>query len=164
MIRTLLVQLAGLSLVLASSAALACGQVGQCELSQPGGKTTVRGYGYGFEGGDRPVTLVWTADGTVAGKAQINSDGDFQVEITVPDTPGFHKLLVRSGDADPIPVSVTIPVAVSPPHRRLINWATSALPSSTISWTIGLLGLFLAALLGGLAADSRRPYNAKLPV
>lgn len=164
MIRTLLVQLAGLSLVLASSAALACGQVGPCELSQPGGKTTVRGYGYGFVGGDRPVTLVWTADGTVAGKTQINSDGDFQVEITVPDTPGNHKLLVRSGDADPTPVSVTIPVAVPPPHLRLINWATSALPSSTTSWTIGLLGLLLAALLGGLAADSRRRYNAKLPV
>ena len=124
----------------------------------------VRGYGYGFEGGDRPVTLVWTADGTAAGKAQINSDGDFQVEITVPSTPGNHKLLVRSGDTDPTPVSVTIPVAVPPPHLRFINWATGALPSSTTSWAIGLLGLLLAALLSGLVADLRRPYDAKLPV
>ena len=162
--RSLIAQLAGLSLVLASAAALACGQVGLCEPSEPGSKTTIRGYGYGFEGGDRPVTLVWTEDGVVAGKGQINSDGDFQVEITVPDAPGNHTLLVRSGDADPTPVSVTIAVFVPPPYIRLMNWASSALPSSTTSWTIGLLGLLLAALLSGLAADSRRRYSSNLPV
>jgi hypothetical protein len=161
--RSLIAQLASLSLVLASSAALACGQVGLCEPSEPGGKTTIRGYGYGFEGGDRPVNLVWTEGGTVAGKAQINSDGDFQVEITVPDTPGNHNLLVLTGDADPSPVSVTIAVVVPPPYRRLMNWTYSALPSPSTSWTIGLLGFLLAALVSGLAADSRRRYSPNFP-
>lgn len=165
MVRALLVlvQIACFSVVLASTAALACGQVGPCEVSQPGGKTTVRGYGYGFEGGDRPVTLVWKADGTVAGRAKINSDGEFLVEITVPPTPGTHQLMIRNGDADPSPVNVTIPVMVPPPHQRLMAWTTSILPGSAISWTVGLLGLLLAAVLGGVALDGRRPYNTKVP-
>ena len=122
MIRSALMHLAWAFLVFASPVAFACGQVGPCEVSQPGGKTTVRGYGYGFEGGDRPVTLVWTADGSVAGKGQINSDGDFLVEITVPATPGNHKLLVRNGENDTVPVNRRSPrqareIAVSGDHH-----------------------------------------------
>ncbi len=162
MIRSALMHLAWAFLVFASPVAFACGQVGSCEVSQPGGKTTVRGYGYGFEGGDRPVTLVWTADGSVAGKGQINSDGDFLVEITVPATPGNHKLLVRNGENDTVPVNVTIPVAVAPPYLRILEWVMSIVPVSPISLSAGALGLLVALLAGGLVVSGRRRSGSSL--
>ena len=164
MIRSALVHLAWAFLVFASPVAFACGQVGPCEVSQPGGKTTVRGYGYGFEGGDRPVTLVWTADGSVAGKGQINSDGDFLVEITVPATPGNHQLIVRNGDNDSVPVSVTIPVVVAPAYARILDWVMNMLPGSPMSLSTGALGLLAALLAGGLVVSGRRRSGASLSI
>ena len=164
MIRSALMHLAWSFLVFASPGAFACGQVGPCEVSQPGGKTTVRGYGYGFEGGDRPVTLVWTADGSMAGKGQINSEGDFLVEITVPATPGNHQLLVRNGENDSVPVNVTIPVVVAPPHARILEWVMKIVPGSPMSVSAGALGLLIAVLAGGLIVSGRRRSGSKLSI
>lgn len=164
MIRSALMHLTWSLLVFASPGAFACGQVGPCEVSQPGGKTTVRGYGYGFEGGDRPVTLVWTADGLMAGKGQINSEGDFLVEITVPATPGNHQLLVRNGESDSVPVNVTIPVVVAPPYVRILEWVMNMVPRSPMSLSTGALGLLVAVLAGGLVVSGRRRFGSKLSI
>ena len=164
MIRSALMHLTWSLLVFASPGAFACGQVGPCEVSQPGGKTTVRGYGYGFEGGDRPVTLVWTADGSMAGKGQINSEGDFLVEITVPATPGNHQLLVRNGENDSVPVNVTIPVVVAPPYVRILEWVMNMVPRSPMSLSTGALGLLVTLLAGGLVVSGRRRFASKLSI
>ncbi len=162
MFRNLLLQLVCYGLSLASAGAFACGQVGQCDISQPGAKTTIRGFGYGFEGGERAVSLHWKADGALAGQSKIDSDGNFQVEISVPATEGLHQLLVREGATDPSPVSVTVPVMIAPFYARFTQWAANMLPKSSIGpWLVALtaLGLMLAAALGGLAASQRRTYN-----
>ena len=164
MIRSALIHLTWSFLVFASPGAFACGQVGPCEVSQPGGKTTVRGYGYGYEGGDRPVALVWTADGSTAGKGQINSEGEFLVEITVPATPGNHQLLVRNGENDSVPVNVTIPVAVAPPHARVLEWVMNTVPRSTMALSTGALGLLVAVLAGGLVVSGRRRSGSRLSI
>ena len=164
MIRSALMHLTWSFLVFASPGAFACGQVGPCEVSQPGGKTTVRGYGYGFEGGDRPVTLVWTADGSMAGKGQINSEGDFLVEITVPATPGNHQLLVRNGENDSVPVNVTIPVVVAPPYVRILEWVMNMVPRSPMSLSTGALGLLVTLLAGGLVVSGCRRFASKLSI
>ena len=159
-----LMHLAWFSLVFATPCAFACGQVAPCEVSQPGGKTTVRGYGYGYEGGDRPVTLVWTADGSMAGKGQINSDGDFLVEISVPAKPGNHNLLVRNGEDDLVPVNVTIPVVVPPPYLRILEWVMNIVPGSPMSLSAGALGLLVTILVGGLVANGRRRSGSRLSI
>ena len=164
MIRSALMHLVWSFLVFASSGAFACGQVGPCEVSQPGGKTTIRGYGYGFEGGDRPVTLVWAADGSMAGKGQIDSEGEFLVEITVPATPGNHQLLVQNGENDAVPVNVTIPVVVAPAYERILEWMMKFVPGSPMPVSAGALGLLIAVLAGGLIVSGRRRSGSKLSI
>ena len=164
MISSALIHLTWSFLVFASPGAFACGQVGPCDVSQPGGKTTVRGYGYGYEGGDRPVTLVWTADGSMAGKGQINSEGEFLVEITVPATAGNHQLVVRNGENDAVPVNVTIPVVVAPPYARILEWVMKIVPGSAAPLSTGALALLVAVLAGGLFASGRRRFGSRLSI
>lgn len=101
---------AGLVALAVGSAASACGQMGPVEPAKPGTKVQIHAYGYGYEGGDRPVTLVWAASGAVAGRAQIDATGAFLVAIQAPEQPGQHGLLVLEGDSDPAPASVTVTV------------------------------------------------------
>ncbi len=97
---------------LGCSAALACGQVAPCEPSKPGAMTEIRGYGYGFDGGDRSVTLKWIATGQVAATAPIDENGDFVARVAVPQTPGLHSLLATLGNDDPVPVKISVPVVI----------------------------------------------------
>ena len=101
--------LLGLAGVVASTAAFACGQMAPVGPTKPGVKISLRGYGYGFEGGVRPVSLVWST-GEIAGTAAIDANGEFAVEITAPGQAGEHSLIVREGDSDPAPTTVTVPV------------------------------------------------------
>lgn len=136
-------------LALASSAAFACGQVGPSECVTPGGKCEIRGYGYGFEGGDRPVTLKWVSDGSIAAVAQIDGNGDFHAVITAPDNVGLYKLVVYQGNDDPDPVDVSIPV-VAPWYLRPIDALQSAVPlqrSTTVGLSLIGVGILLLALI-----------------
>jgi hypothetical protein len=129
------------------NAALACGQAACDEPGAPGKPVQIRGYGYGFEGGNRPVTLRWAIDGSVAGQTQIDPNGDFIIEVVAPDRPGLHKLVVTVGDADPTPVDVTVPVLL-PWYRQPLE-ALRTLPHA--------LGAALGALLlGGTALAAFR--------
>ncbi len=98
-------------LVLAlTESAVACGQMAPIDPAKPGAKVTVSGYGYGYEGGERPVSLVWASTGELAGRAFIDGNGVFTAEIVAPIAPGPHDIIVREGNADPAPARVTIPV------------------------------------------------------
>ena len=108
--RKLLSSLLGLASVVTSTTAFACGQMAPVGPVKPGIKISLRGYGYGYEGGVRPVTLVWSTGGEVAATAFIDAHGDFAAEITAPNRPGEYSLIVREGDADPAPTAVTVPV------------------------------------------------------
>lgn len=130
---------AAVSALLFSSLALACGQVACDTVSRPGASVEIRGYGYGFDGGDRPVTLRWISDRQVAAITRINENGDFIVNVVAPDSPGLHKLLVTVGERDPAPVEVTVPV-VLPWYRQ---------PMATLQSLPAELGVALAALLAG---------------
>ena len=141
-------------LTLVSSAAFACGQVGPCEDVTPGGKKEIRGYGYGFEGGDRPVILKWGADGSVAAITQIDGNGNFRAVITAPDKIGLHKLVVYQGDYDPDPVVVSIPV-VAPWYLRPLDALQSAV-SFQNSTTVGLILIGIGILIFGLLPMLRR--------
>lgn len=99
----------GLAGVVASSAAFACGQMAPVGPTKPGVKISLRGYGYGFEGGARPVSLVWST-GEIAGNASIDAKGEFAADIIAPNLPGEYSLIVREGDDDPAPTTVTVPV------------------------------------------------------
>lgn len=135
--------------MLFAGAALACGQVACDVTSRPGASVEIRGYGYGFEGGERPVTLRWIADRLLAGTARIDNNGDFIVRVVAPDSPGLHKLLVTVGDKDPAPVEVTVPVVL--PWYRQPMAALRTLPAE--------LGVALAVLLiggAGVAAYRQR--------
>lgn len=99
----------GLAAVLASTSVFACGQMAPVGPTKPGAKISLRGYGFGFEGGARPVSLVWST-GEAAGAASIDAKGEFVVEITAPGQAGEYNLIVREGDSDPSPTVVTVPV------------------------------------------------------
>jgi hypothetical protein len=116
--------------LLIGTAALACGQVGPIKAAGPGATIEIRGYGYGFEGGDRPVILKWLADRTVAAATQIDGNGDFVASIKAPAEPGLHVLRVMQGTADSAPVEVTVPV-VAPWYWRMVV-AVQAAPAALI--------------------------------
>jgi len=101
-----------LALALTGSA-LACGQMAPIDPARPGAKVTVSGYGYGYEGGERPVSLVWASTGDLAGRAFIDGNGVFTAGIVAPIAPGPHDIIVREGDADPTPARITISVIAS---------------------------------------------------
>ena len=107
--RKFLSSLLALAGVAASTSAFACGQMAPVGPTKPDAKISLRGYGYGFEGGARPVSLVWST-GEMAGTASIDANGEFAVEITAPNLPGEYSLIVREGDDDPAPTTVTVPV------------------------------------------------------
>ena len=135
--------------MLLADAALACGQVACDGLASPGASVEIRGYGYGYEGGDRPVALHWVANRQPAGATQIDGNGDFVVRVVAPDSPGLHKLVVTVGERDPTPVEVTVPV-VLPWYRQPIA-ALQSLPSSLVA---ALAALLLAG--SGVAAYRQR--------
>lgn len=110
MTRRFLSLAAGFVASVAASSAIACGQMGPVDPTKPTEMVVIRGYGYGFEGGDRPVVLVWSAGGAVAGTAQIDAMGNFEVTVRAPEVPGMHELLVLQGAEDPAPVAVTVTV------------------------------------------------------
>ena len=144
---------------LVCNAAWACGQVACDEPAAPGKSVHIRGYGYGFEGGIRPVTLRWVATGGIAGTTQIDGNGDFSTQVVAPDSPGMHQLVVTVGDADPTPVNVTVPV--------LMPWYRQPLAA------LGALQLELASALAGVLMGgsvvalylrrSRRRHGAGVP-
>lgn len=143
--------------LLSVSAALACGQAGCDAPGRPGSSVSVRGYGYGFEGGDRPVTLRWAADRSVAGTAQIDTQGSFSLQVTAPDAPGLHKLLVSVGDSDPAPVEVSVPV-VLPWYRMPI----AAIRGLSVQTGAALGVASAAALFAAWALVSRRRRGRQL--
>ena len=136
---------------LVSNAAWACGQVACDEPAAPGKSVQIRGYGYGFEGGIRPVTLRWVSDGSVAGTTQIDGNGDFKTQVVAPNSPGLHKLVVTVGDADPTPVNVTVPVLLPWYHQPFA--ALRALPLE--------LGVALAGLLIGVSGLAVYRHRAR---
>jgi len=93
-----------------STMAGACGQLAPIEAKKPGHLIYVRGYGYGFEGGTRPIILVWEGTKVNAAEAAIDANGDFSVEITAPMIPGEYKLTAYEGLDDAAPVTVTVRV------------------------------------------------------
>ncbi len=140
---------AALAAMLFAGNALACGQVACDVTSRPGASVEIRGYGYGFEGSERPVALHWIADRLLAATTRIDDNGDFIVRVVAPDSPGLHKLLVTVGDNDPAPVEVTVPVVL--PWYRQPMTALRTLPAE--------LGVTLAVLLiggAGLTAYRQR--------
>jgi len=101
---------AGALLLALSGSALACGQMGPVDPTKPGERVTIRGYGYGYKGGERAVWLVWAATGATAGRASIDGNGEFMAEVVAPTTVGQYGLIVRQGEDDPAPAAVTVPV------------------------------------------------------
>lgn len=99
-----------LAAAMVSSAAIACGQMAPVEVARAGHVITVRGYGYGFEGGARSVTLVWADTRASAALAEINANGEFAVEVRAPLVPGEYKLMAHEGTNDPAPAIVTVRV------------------------------------------------------
>lgn len=103
--------LVGVFLLGSSGTVLACGQMSPVSPTPPGTEIVVYGYGYGYEGGDRPVALVWAETGEMAGHSGIDANGNFAATVVAPDTPGLHRLIARQREDDPAPTSVTVPVA-----------------------------------------------------
>jgi hypothetical protein len=130
-----------------SGAALACGQVAPVGTTKPGGMLEVRGYGYGFEGGDRPVSLRWTNDGSLAASGFIDGEGNFSVMVKAPDGAGVHKLMVAEGESDPAPVEVTVPVVAG----WYTEWAERLL-----SLPLGIGSVLMLMVLALLAARHRQ--------
>ena len=156
-----IIRFIGIVLMSVSAPVFACGQGAPCEPTEPGGKTTVRGYGYGYEGGSRPVTLVWIADGTTAARGEIDANGEFEIQVTAPMNPGLHKLFVRQGDRDLSPVEVTVPVVLPAPANSPIQWMSSFVLNPASPWLLGALGLaILAALAAPGTRVQRRPQIA----
>jgi hypothetical protein len=106
----ILALITGLALIGSAGAASACGQLSHVDPAKPGQVVLIRGYGYGFEGGQRPVTLVWAASRSIAGTATIDVAGNFEIAIPAPDAPGEHELVAMEGEGDPAPMSVTVTV------------------------------------------------------
>lgn len=122
--------------------ALGCGQVSPVEISRPGVATEIRGYGYGFEAGERRATLRWVTDRSIASTAAIDGNGDFVATVKVPAQPGMHRLIVSLGDNDPAPVEVTVPVAL-PWYARSMEVPVPVVVSAAIG-SAAILALFLA--------------------
>ncbi len=141
---------AAVAALLLANAALACGQVACDDVPQPGATVAIRGYGYGFEGGDRAVTLKWVSTRQVVGSTRIDGNGDFTINVVAPDSPGLHRLLVSVGDNDPTPVEVTVPV-VLPWYRQ----AAVSLSSVAAPLGVALAALFIAGT-GALRLRLRR--------
>ncbi len=139
-----------------SNAALACGQAACDEPAAPGKKVDIRGYGYGFEGGDRPVTLRWNSDGFIAGTTQIDPQGNFLVQVVAPDSPGLHQLVVSVGERDPSPVVVTVPVLL-PWYRQPL----ASIRATPVELGAALGGLLLGA--SGLLAYRQRARQQRGP-
>ena len=152
-------QWVGIILVSFAAPVLACGQGAPCMPSEPGAKTTVRGYGYGYEGGNRPVTLVWIADGTTAGQGDIDPNGEFEIPVTTPMKPGLHRLLIRQGDGDASPVEITVPVVLPPPANSPFEWLKSRVAAAS-PWLLGALGLAAFAVLGTRGTRVQRGTRA----
>ena len=156
-----IIRFIGIVLMSVSAPVFACGQGAPCEPTEPGGKTTVRGYGYGYEGGSRPVTLVWIADGTTAARGEIDANGEFAIQVTPPMFPGLHKLVVRQGEGDLSPVEITVPVVLPASANSPIQWVRSFALNLTSPWLLGALGLALLAALAALGTRvQRRPQIA----
>lgn len=134
--------------VFAWGTVLACGQVAPVEHGKPGGTVEIRGYGYGFEGDNRPVSLRWAHDGSSAGAATIDADGNFHATVQMGKAVGLHKLIVSQGDDDPAHVEVTVPVVGS--------WSTQ-FAELLASHPVGIASPILAALglLGFVLMQSR---------
>ena len=139
-----------------SNAAFACGQVACDEPAAPGKKVDIRGYGYSFEGGDRPVTLRWNSDGFIAGSTQIDPQGNFLVQVVAPEAPGLHQLVVSVGERDPSPVVVTVPVLL-PWYRQPL----ASLRATPVEVGAALAGLLLGA--SGLLAYRQRTRQRRGP-
>src|SRR5262249_60955313 len=60
-----------------STMADACGQLAPIEATKPGQLIHVRGSGYGFEGGTRPIILVWEGTKGNAAEAAMDTNDDF---------------------------------------------------------------------------------------
>ena len=140
--------------LLCANVALACGQVACEGPSRPGAKVQIRGYGYGFDGGDRPVTLRWIADDKPAGTALIDGNGDFSVQVVAPAVPGLHKLVVSLGDTDPAPIEVTVPVVL--PWYRVPIAALRTLP---VEFGVALGGVLIG--VWGLLAGRQRSQQRR---
>ena len=153
-----IIRFIGIVLMSVSAPVFACGQGAPCEPTEPGGKTTVRGYGYGYEGGSRPVTLVWIADGTTAARGEIDANGEFAIQVTPPMFPGLHKLVVRQGEGDLSAVEVTVPVVLPTPANSPVQWMRSFILNLASPWLLGALGLALLVALG--TRIQRRPQIA----
>ena len=139
-----------------SNAAFACGQAACDEPAAPGKKVDIRGYGYGYEGADRPVTLRWRSDGFIAGTTQIDPQGNFLIQVVAPDSPGLHQLVVSVGERDPSPVVVTVPV--------LLPWywqPLTSLRATPVEVGAALAGLLLGA--SGLLAYRQRTRQRRGP-
>ena len=153
-----IIRFIGIVLMSVSAPVFACGQGAPSEPTEPGGSSTVRGYGYGYEGGSRPVTLVWIADGTTAARGEIDANGEFAIRVTAPMNPGLHKLVVRQGEGDLSPVEITVPVVLPASANSPIQWMRSFALNLTPPWLLGALGLALLAALG--TRVQRRPQIA----
>lgn len=99
-----------LALTGGASAASACGQLDHGGPAKPGELVLIRGYGYGFEGGARPMILVWAGARSVAATVTIDAAGNFEIAIPAPDKPGDYELVAMEGEDDPAPMSVTVTV------------------------------------------------------
>ena len=144
---------------LSCNVAWACGQVACDEPAAPGKSVQIRGYGYGFEGGIRPVTLRWVSNGGIAGTTQIDGNGDFAIQVVAPDSPGMHKLVVTVGDADPTPVNVTVPVLM--PWYRQPLAALGALGALQLELVSALAGVLMGGSVVALyLRRTRRRHGA----
>jgi hypothetical protein len=131
--------------LLASGAALACGQVAPVAQAKPGAEVEIRGYGYGYEGGDRLVNLRWAHGRSSAGTAIIDAEGNFNASVKVPDAVGLHTLLVSEGEGDMAPVEVSVPV-VAPWHLQALERLVSVPIGIASLLVLGVLGLLLAQI------------------
>lgn len=134
--------------VFAWGTVLACGQVAPVGHAKPGATVEIRGYGYGFEGDYRSLTFRWAHDGSPAGAATIDADGNFHATIKVRDAVGLHKLIVSQGDRDPAPVEVTVP-AVGPWYLQSAG-LLAPIPvgiASAVLAALGILGFLVMQFL-----------------
>ena len=93
-----------------SSPALACGQMGPIEPVKLGSFIDLRGYGYGSQGGERPLVFVWADTKATAGQAEIDANGVFTARIKAPMAPGVYRLNAYQGLKDPAPMTITVRV------------------------------------------------------
>lgn len=142
------------------------GTSASCEPTEPGGKTSLRGDGYGDEDGDRPVTLVGSPHGTTAARGEIDANGEFELGVMGPMKPGLHTLVVRQGQVDPAPVEVTVRVVLAALTDRPLAWVKASASNRVLQSVWGVLGLALPAAwsLGASVGcvDDRCPLEFKV--